>query len=179
MHCGDLNGKKLQKKVDIVLLFSHVVMSNSLQPRGLQHTRFPCSSPSPRVRSNSCPLSRWCHPPIPSSVTPLSSCPQFIKVSGSFPVSRLFASGSQSIGASVSASVLPMNVESWFSLGLTGLISLLSKGLKSLIQDHSSKASILLHSAFFMVQFLYLYMTTGKTIALIIWTFVSKLMSDF
>ena len=109
--------------------FSHSVVSDSLQPLGLQHTRFPCLSPSPRVCSNSCPLSQWCHPTISSSVTPFSSCPQSFPPSGSFPMSHLFTSCGQSIGASTSASVLPMNIQDWFPLGLTGVISLLSKGL--------------------------------------------------
>ena len=89
----------------------------------------PCPSLSPRVCSNSCPLNWWCHPTISSSVTPFSSCLQSFPASGSFPVSRLFTSGGQSIGASASASVLPMNIQHWFLLGLTGLISFLSKGL--------------------------------------------------
>ena len=87
------------------------------------------SSLSPEVCSHSCPLSRWCHPTISSSVTPFSSCLQSFPASGSFPVSQFFASGSQSFGASASASVLPMNIQGWFPLGLTSLISLLSKGL--------------------------------------------------
>ena len=107
-------------------MFSHWIMSNSLQPHGLQHTRLPCPSASPGVYSNTCPLSQWCHPTISSSVT-ASSCLQSFPVSGSFPVSQLFASGGQSIGAS--ASVLPVKIEGWFPLGLTSLISLLSKGL--------------------------------------------------
>ena len=101
-------------------------MSDSLQPHGLQHTRLPCPSPSPGVCSNSYPLSRWCHPTISSSVVPF--CLQSFPASGSFPVSQLFTSGSQSSGESASASILPMNIQSWFPLGLTGLI-LLSKGL--------------------------------------------------
>ena len=103
-------------------------MSDSLWPHGLQHARLRCPSPSPRVCSNSCPLSRWCHPTISSSVAPFSSCLQSFPASGSFPVSQLFASGGQSIEVSASASVLPMNIQDWFPLGLTGLISLLSKG---------------------------------------------------
>ena len=87
-------------------------MSDSLQPRGLQHARLPCPSPSPRVWSNSSPLSRWCHPTISSSVIPFSSCPQSFPASGSFPRSWLFASGGQSIGASTS--VLPVNIQGWF-----------------------------------------------------------------
>ena len=108
--------------------FSHPVMSNSLWPHGLQYTRLPYPSLSPRVCSNSCPLSRRCHPTILSSVAPVSSCPQSFPASGSFPVSQLFSSGGQSIRASASASVLPMNTQGWFPLGLTDLISLLSKG---------------------------------------------------
>ena len=103
-------------------------MSNSLQTHGLQHTRLPCPSLSPRVCSNSCPLSRWCHPNISSSVIPFSSCPQCFPASESFPMSLLFTSGGHSIGASASASVLPMNIQGWFPLGFTGLF-LLSKGL--------------------------------------------------
>ena len=101
----------------------------TLRPHGLQHARLPCPSLSPRVRSNSCPLSQWCHPTISSSVAPFSSRPQSFPASGSFPVSQLFISGSQSTRASASASVLPVNIQDWFPLGLTSLISLLSKGL--------------------------------------------------
>ena len=100
-----------------------------LQPHGLQHARLPCPLPSPGVCSNSCPLSHWCHPTISSSVIPFSSCLQSFAASGSFPMSRLFTSGSQSIGVSASASVLPVNIQGWFLLGLTSLISLQSKGL--------------------------------------------------
>ena len=96
---------------------------------GLQHAKFPCPSLSPGVCSNSCLLSQWCHPTISSSVAPLSSCSQSFPAPRSFPVSRLFVSGGQSIGASASASVFPMNIQDSFPLGLTGLISLLSKGL--------------------------------------------------
>ena len=109
--------------------FSCSVMSNSLPPHGLQHARLPCPSPTPRACSNSCPLSRWCHLTISSSVAPFSSCLQSFPASGSFPVSQFFASGGQSIGVLTSASVLPMNIQDWFPLGLTGLISLQSKGL--------------------------------------------------
>ena len=114
-----------------ILLFGCSVMSNSLQPHGLQQARPPCPSPSLGACSNSCPLSQWCHPTISSSVIPFSFRLQSFPASGSFPMSCLFASGSQSVGASASASawVLPMNIQDWFSLKLTGLISLLSKGL--------------------------------------------------
>ena len=94
----------------------HSVMSHSLQPHGLQHTRPPCPSPTPGVYSNSCPLSRWCHPTISSSVIPFS-CLQFFPASGSFPMSQLFTSGGQSIGVSASTSVLLMNIQDWFPLG--------------------------------------------------------------
>ena len=108
--------------------FSHSVMSDSLWPHGLQHARLPCPSPPPRARSNSCPLSWWCHPTISSSVVPFS-CLQSFPASGSFTISQFFASGGRSIGASVLASVLPMNIQDSFPLGLTDLISLQSKGL--------------------------------------------------
>ena len=109
--------------------FSHSVVSDSLRPHGLQHARPPCPSLSPRGCSNSCPLSWRCHPTISSSVTPFSSCLQSFPASGSFLMSRLFTSGGQRIGVSASASVLPMNSQDWFPLGLAGLISLQSKGL--------------------------------------------------
>jgi len=104
-------------------------MSKSLWLRGLQHSRFLCPPLSPGVCSNSCPLSWWCHPTISSSVIPFFSCPQSFPALGSFPVSQFFASGGQNIEASVSASVFPMNIQGWFPLGLTGLISLLFKEL--------------------------------------------------
>ena len=112
----------------MLLLFSCSVVSNSLRPYGLQHTRLPYPSPSPRACSNSCPSSQRCHPIISSSVVPFSSCLQSFLASGSFPMSWLFPSGGESIGASVSASVLPVSIQDWFPLGLTGLISLQSKG---------------------------------------------------
>ena len=111
----------------ICWLFSCSVMSGSLWSHGLQHTRLPYPSPSPRAFSNSCPLSCLCHPTISSSVTPFSSCPQSFPASGSFPMSRLFTLGGQSFGSSTSASVLPMNSQGGFPLGLTGLISLQAK----------------------------------------------------
>ena len=109
--------------------FSCSVISDSLQPHGLQHIRFPSPSPTAGVYSNSCPSSRWCHPTISFSVIPFSSCLQSSPTSGSFQISPFFASGGQSIGTSASVSVLPMIIQVWFPLGLTGLISLLSKGL--------------------------------------------------
>ena len=115
--------------------FSHSVVSNSLQPHELQHARPPCPSPTPRVHPNPCPLSRWCHPTISSSVIPFSSCPQSFPASGSFQMSQLFASGGQSIGVSASTSVLPMNTQDWFPLGWTGWISLQSKGLSRVFSN--------------------------------------------
>ena len=104
--------------------FSRSVMSNSLQPHELQHTRPPCPSPAPGVYPNSCPLSRWCHSTISSSVVPFSSCLQSFLMSGSFQMSQLFASGSQNTGVLASTSILPMNTQDWFPLGWTGWISL-------------------------------------------------------
>ena len=100
--------------------FSHSVVSNSLLPRGLQHARLPCPSATLRAYSNSCLLSQWCHPTISSSVVPFSSCLQSFPASGSFQMSQFFTSGGQSIGVSASSSVLPMNIQDWFPLGLTG-----------------------------------------------------------
>ena len=143
--------------------FSHAVMSDSLQPHGLQHTRPSCPSPTPRVYFNSCPLRWWCHPITSSSVVPFSSCPQSFPASGSFQMSQFFTSSGQSIGVPDSASVLPMNTQDW-SLGWTGWISLQSKGkLKSLLQHHSSKASVLQCSTFFRVQFSHAYMKLEKS----------------
>ena len=109
--------------------FSRYVMSDSLWPHELKHTKPPCPSPTPRVHPNSCASSRWCHPAISFSVIPFSSCPKSLPASESFPMSQLFACGGQSIGVSASASVLPMNTQDWSPLGWTGWISLQSKGL--------------------------------------------------
>ena len=111
------------------LLFSCSVVSNSLRPHEQQHARLPCPLLSPRVCSNSCPLSHWCYPTISSSVAPFSSCPQSFPALGFFPMSCLFASGIQSIRLWASALVFPVNIQGWYPLGLTSLISLLSKGL--------------------------------------------------
>ena len=135
-------------------------MSNSLEAHGLQHTRLPCPPLSPRVCSNSCPLSQWCYPTISSSATLFSFSSQSFPASGSFPMSWLFASGGQSMRASALALVLSMNIQHWFSLVLIGLISMQSRGLSRVLQPHSFKASILWHSAFFMVQLSHL--STGK-----------------
>ena len=114
--------------------FSRSVMSDSLQAQGLQHARLPCPSPAPGVCSNSCPSSRWCHPTFSSSGAPFFSCLQSFPASGSFPMSQFFAAGGQSIGLSASTSVLPMNIQDWFSLGLPGF-SFQSKGLSKVFSN--------------------------------------------
>ena len=116
-------------------MFSHSIVSNSLQPYGLQHARPPCPSPTPGVHPNSCPSSRWCHPTISSSVVPFSSRLQSFSASGSFQMSQYFASGGQSIGASASTSVLPMDIQDWSPLGWTGWISLQSRGLSRVFSN--------------------------------------------
>ena len=123
----DQNGSSVQ--------FSRSVMSYSLWPHEPQHTRHPCPSPTPGVHLNPCPLSRWCHPTISSSVVPFPSCPQSFPASESFPMSQLFAWGGQSIGVSASTSVLPMNTQNWSPLGWTGWISLQSKGFSRVFSN--------------------------------------------
>ena len=120
--------------IGVLVQFSCSVMSDSLQPHGLQHTRPPCPSPTPRVHSNSCPLSWWCHLTISSCIMTFSSRLQFFLASGSFQMSQ-FSSGGQSIGVSASTSVLPMNIQDWFPLGWTGWISLQSKGLSRVVSN--------------------------------------------
>ena len=150
-------------------------MCPTLQPHGLQHARPPCPSPNIGIYSNSCPLSLWCQLIILPSVGPSSSCPKSFPASGFFPMSQLFASGVQSIVASTSVSVFPMNIQDWFPLGLTGLISLQSRGLSRVlfsttVQRHqffSAQPSLWSSSHIW-------YMTPRKTIALTIWTFVGK-----
>ena len=158
--------------------FGHSVMSNSLQPHGLQNARLPCPSPTPRACANSCPLSQWCHPTISSSVIPFPSRLQMFSASGSFPTSRFFTSGGQSIGR-FSFTISPSNEHPGLvSFRIDWLDLLTAQGtLKCLLQHHSSIALILWHSAFFIVQLSHAYMTSGKTIALTKWTFVGKVMS--
>ena len=147
--------------------FSSVTQScPTLQRRELQHTRPPCLSPSPGVYTNPYPLSQWCHPIISSSVIPFFSCPQSFPASGSFQMSQLF-------------SISPSNEHpGLISFRIDWLDLFAVQGtLKSLLQHHSSKASVLRHSAFFIVQLSHPYMTTGKTIALARWAFVGKVMS--
>ena len=156
-----------------IIQFSHSVVSNALWSHRLKLARLPCPSPTPRAYSNSCPSHRGCHPTISSSVAPFSSRLQSFPASGFFPVSWFFASGGQSIGASALASVLPMNIQDWFSLGFTGWISLQSSPTPQF------KSINFWNSAFFIVQLSYSYMITGKTIALTRQTFVGKVMSLF
>ena len=148
--------------------FSSSVTSDSLQPHESQHTRPTCPSPTTGVHSNSGPSSQGCHPATSSAVVPFCSCPQSLPASGSFPMSQLFAWGDQSTGVSALASFLPKNTQDWSPLERNGWLDLLAvQGtLKSLLQHHSLKASILRHSAFFTVQLSHPYMTTGKTRAL-------------
>ena len=119
----------------ISVQFSCSVVSNSLWSYGLQHAKLPCPSPTPGAHSDSCPLSRWCHPIISSSVVPFSSCPQSCPTSVSFQMSQFFTSGGQSIGVSASASVLPMNIQDWFPWGWTGWSSLQSKCLSRVFSN--------------------------------------------
>ena len=155
-------------------------MSDTLQPHGLQHSRPPCPSPTPRVCSNSCPLSQWCHPTISSSVVPFSSHLQSFPASGSFPRSQFFASGGQSIGATASESVLPMNIQDWLPLGWTCLISVQSKGLSRVFSNATvQKHQFFSAPAFFMVQLSHPYMATGKTKALTRQTSVGSNVSAF
>ena len=145
--------------------------------QGLQHTRLPCPLLSMGIWSNSCPLSQWCHPTISSSVVPFSSRLQSFPAPGSFPRSQFFTSGGQSIGASAS-SVLPMNIQDWFPLRWTGWISLLSKWLSRVFSNTTvQKHQFFRHQLSLWSN--YLYMTTGKTIAMTRQTFVSKVMSYF
>ena len=157
--------------------FSHSTVSDSLRPHGWQYPRLPLPSAAPKACSDLCQWSQWCHPTISSSVIP-SSGPQSFPASGSFPVSQFFPSGGQSIGASASASVLPMNIQVLFPLGLTCLVSLLSKGLSRVFSNTTVKK----HQFFGTQLSLWFhlshpYMTTGKTITLTLWTFVGKVMS--
>ena len=160
-----------------LLFFSLWVMSDSLQPHGLQCARLLCPTLAPGVCSKSCPFDWWCYLTNSSSVILFSFCLQSYPTPGSFPVSWLFSLVGPSIGASASTSVLSVNIPGWFSLGLTRIDLLAVQGtLKNLLQHHGLKA-LIFHCSALMVQLSHPYMTTGKTIALTIWTFVSKVMS--
>ena len=149
-------------------------MSDSLRPHESQHTRPPCPSPTPGAYSNSCPWRRWRHPAISSSDALFSFCPQSFPASKTFPMSQLFTSHEKYWSFSISPSneysgLISLKID-WFHLAVQGIF-------RSPLQHHSSKASMFQHSIFFTVQLLQLYVTTGKTIALTIWTFVSRVMS--
>ena len=169
--------KKANLRILLVFVqFSCSVVSDSLWPHEPQHARLPCPSPTPRVYPNSCPLSRWCHPTISSSVIPFSSCLKSFPASGSFQMSQFFASCGQRTGVSASPSVSPSNEHPGlipFRMDWLDLLAV-QRTLKTLLQHHNSKASILWLSTFFIVQLSHPYMTTGKTIAL---TFVDKVTS--
>ena len=147
-------------------------MYDCLRPHGLQHSRPPCPLPTPRVYSNSCPLSQWCHPAISFSIIPFSSDLQTFPSLGFFQMSQIFTSGGQSIEVSASASGLPMNIQDWFPLGLTGWISLQSKGLTRIFSNTTVQKHQFFGAQLFIVQLSHPYLTTGKTIALTRWTFV-------
>ena len=134
MHCFNFLCSNYPLPLNSVQL-SRSVLSDSLRLHEPQHARPPCPSPTPRAYSNSCPLSRWCHPTISSSVVPFSSCPQSFLASGSFPMSQLFTWGGESIGGSALTSVLPKNTQDWSPLGWTGWISLQSKGLSRVFSN--------------------------------------------
>ena len=154
------------------------VVSDSLRPHESQHARPPCPSPIPGVHSDSRPSSQWCHPAISSSVVPFSSCPQSLPASESFPMSQLFARGSQSTGVSALASFLPKKSQGWSPSERTDWISLQPKGLSRVFSNTTvQKHQFFSAQPFFMVQHSHPYMTTGKIIALTVQTFVSKVMS--
>ena len=163
----------------LLLLFSQSVMSNSLWPHGLQHAGLPCPSLSSGVFSSSCSLSWWCHPTISSSVAPFSSCPKSFPALGSFPISQLFVSSGQIIGASALSSIPPMNINDWFHLWLTGLISIQSTGFSRIF----SNTTVQKHQFFYTQPSLwpnsYIHVwLLKKTLALTIWTFVGKVTSQ-
>ena len=170
--------KNSTTRIKLLLLFSCQVTSDSYWLHRLHHARLPCSLPSPRICPSSCPLNRWCHPTNSSSVTLFFFYVQSFPASGSFPMSQLFTLGGQCIGASASASVLPKWIWGWFPLRLTGLVSLVPKGLSRVFysttvwkhQFYSTLPSLL------SVQLLHAYMTTGMRIALTIQTSVGKVM---
>ena len=171
-------GSKREPKLEFshsVSKFNHSVVSNCLLPHGLQHTRLPCPSPTPRVHSNSRPSSWWCHPAISSSVIPFSSCPQSLPASESFPMNQFFTLGGQNTGVSALASFLPKNTQDWSPLEWTGWISLQSKG-RSKVFSNTTVQKYQFFSAQLSLQS-NSHIHTGKTIALTRRTFVGKVMS--
>ena len=167
-----LNKTSIVEPYTAPVQFSRSVVSDSLWPHGLQHTRLLCPSPTPGAYLNSCPLSWWCHPAISSFVVPFSSCLQSFPASESSPMSQLFASGGQSIGASASASVLPMNIQDWFPFGwMVGSPCCPSNSQESSLTLQFKSINSALS---FIVQLSHPYVTTGETIALNRRTFVGK-----
>ena len=152
-------------------------MSDSLQSHESQYNRPPCPSPTPRVYSNSCPLSRWCHPTISSYVVPFSSCLQSFPASGSFQMSQFFASGGQSIGVSASASVLPMNTHDWSPLGWIGWISLQSKGLSRVFSNTTIQKHQFFSAQLYSPTLTSIHDYWKRNITLTRWIFVDKVMS--
>ena len=159
-----------------MLLFNHSVVSDFCNPLDCSTPCFLVLHGLPEFAQIQWALNQWCHATISFSVASFSSCPQSFPASGSFPMSQHFASGSQSTGASASASVLPMNIQGWFPLGLIGMISLLSQGLSKILQHFHSKSSIIWHSFIFMVQLSHSHKNIRKNTALTAQTFVSKVM---
>ena len=175
MYMFQYHSLKLQAITSVQ--FSRSVVSNSLRPHGLQHTRLPCPSPTPGACSNSCPLSRWCHPTILFPVVPFSSCLQSVLASESFQMSQFFASGGQSFGVSASAPVLPMNILDWFPLGLTGLISLLSKELSRVFSNTTVQKHQFFSAQLSLWSNSHIHTWLLETRALNRWTFVGKVIS--
>ena len=175
---GDFSLTVSKWLLNLLFLFSSQVVSDLSQLHGLQHARLPCSSLSPRVCSDSCPLSWWCHPAILFSVTLSSPGLRSFPLSRSFPVSWLFTPGSWSIGTSASALLFPMNIQGWFSLGLTGLSPCWPRDSQESSPAPYFKSVNSLALSFLYGPILISQMTTGKTIALTIWTFVGKVMSQ-
>ena len=169
------SSSRLESRSPLFLLFSCSVVFLSLRPHGLQHVRLPCPSVSTGVCSSSCPWSWWWYSTLSSSVEAPLSYLQSFPASGSFPMSWLFISCDQSSGAS--APGLLMNIQCWFLSGWTGLISFLSKGFSRVFSNTTVWKHQFFGPVFFMVQLSHSYITTGKTIALTIWTFVGKVMS--
>ena len=159
--------------------FSLTVVSDFLQPHWLQDARPPCPSPTPGAYSNSCPSSRWCHPTISSSVIPFSSQLQSFSASGSFQMSQFFPLGGQSIGVSASASVLPMNIQDWFPLRLTDLISLQSKGLSRVFSNTTVQKHLFFGGKLSLWSNSHLHTWLLENPSLTRWTFVGKVMSLF
>ena len=160
-----------------LLLFSPSVVSNSLRPHGLQHASVPCPSPTPGAYSKSCPLRQWCQPTISSSVVPFSSSLQPFPASGSFPVSRFFPSGAQRIGVSALASVISMNIQGWYHLRLTGLISLLSKGLSGVFSSTTVQRHPFFGSLPSLWSSSHIHMWPWEDRSLVYWTVVGRVMS--